>query len=228
MATKKKLGTGPHEKPRVLGDLVKICPLADVRPNTWNPNGMTSFMRTSLREGLRKGWIAAQALTIWGSDEKQNPKNFIIDGEHRWSEAKALGYTEGPMVWFFGITEAKAKALTVELNGKHGDEDPAKLSALIRSVHPDFQGDLGLDLGIEKAEMARYLTVPAPLVLPTAEPPDLSSTSMKMKQLYFNEEQHQEFNRLIRDLNKKFKTANITDATMETMRRAHTAANARH
>lgn len=220
MKTKKK------PTPRIAGTLVKIQPLDSVKPNGWNFNEFTPFMRESLRQGLQTdGWLVSQALLIWGTDEKGRRQNIIIDGEHRWTEARALGFQEGPMVYLERITETEAKALTVKMNHKHGEQDEDRLAAIVRAVQYTVQGDLGLDLGIDKAELTRYLTVPqvAPKATSSAAIP---STSMKMVQLYFDEASHQEFTKLVKALAPKFKTENVTDTTMEIVRRAHSTANA--
>jgi hypothetical protein len=219
--------TAKQQELHTTGDAVQIRPLVDVKPNPWNPNQMTPFMKGSLREGLKTdGWLASQSLLIWGSDEKGKRKGLIIDGEHRWTEAAALGFVEGPMVFLEGMTEASAKALTVKMNQKRGENDKVKLAELIRSVQPDFAGDLGIDLGIEKGEMAKYLVVPQPARADTPEPksPDeVPSTSMKMAQLYFDEARHKEFRQMVKELAAKFGSENVTDTTLEIVRRAHSA-----
>ena len=69
------------------------APIDTVKPNDWNTNTMTTHMKGSVRHGLKNdGWIRSQRILVWRTDEKGNVKNIIIDGEHRWVEAKASGY----------------------------------------------------------------------------------------------------------------------------------------
>lgn len=80
---------------RVVGEVV-MRPLSDVQKNSWNPNRMTDFMKESLKQGLLSdGWLKSQSLLIWGTDDKGERRDVIIDGEHRWSAASELGFQIG-------------------------------------------------------------------------------------------------------------------------------------
>ena len=47
-------------KVRIVGE-VELVALDKVRPNGWNPNRMTPFMKESLRTGLETdGWLSSQ------------------------------------------------------------------------------------------------------------------------------------------------------------------------
>ena len=49
---------------------VVLKSLQSVSPNDWNPNRMTPHMQESLSYGLHTdGWLASQALLIWGKDD---------------------------------------------------------------------------------------------------------------------------------------------------------------
>lgn len=93
---KKKVATPPPSN--IVGEVVRRA-LNTVKPNPWNPNVMTVFEKESLKNGLLvDGWMSSQALLIWGTDEKGKVHNLIIDGEHRWTAATDLKFSEGPMV----------------------------------------------------------------------------------------------------------------------------------
>ncbi len=127
-----------------------LRPLDSVRPNGYNPNVQAPHVYASLLHGLQTdGWLASQALLVWGTDEGGSPVNLIIDGEHRWRAARDLGMTEGPMVFLHGVTAAKAKALTVAMNQRRGEFDEEGLSALLHSLDqaPGVEA-LSLDLGL--------------------------------------------------------------------------------
>lgn len=125
----------------------QIVDLDSVRPNTWNPNRFTAFLAKSLEHGMRvDGWIPAQAMLIWGKDEHGAEQNIIIDGEHRWKAAQAIGLKQGPATYLDGITEAQAKAYTIKLDQKRGTHDEALLSGLLSSL--DDVPDLDLLLGV--------------------------------------------------------------------------------
>jgi hypothetical protein len=127
----------PPPAARITGSMV-LAPLNGVKPNNWNPNRMTEFQVASTRDGLmRDGWLAAYALLVWGTDEKGRERNIIIDGEHRWRIACELGFTEGPMVFLHGVTEKRAKEMTIELDNKRGRFDNVALRDLIVDIGVD-------------------------------------------------------------------------------------------
>ena len=237
MATKKKAAETPLAKESVQAKVVGSAvtrKLADVKPNTWNPNAMTPFMKESLREGLKTdGWLASQALLIWGTDEKGKLKNIIIDGEHRWTVAGELGIVEGPMVFLDKLPEAKAKALTIKMNQKRGEMGDKKLGELIREIQFDLgAGDLSLTLGFEQDSLMSYLAVPAQLGLaPTTTPDgpatpaqDIPASGVRMVQLFLNEDTLAEVQKLSKDLAAKYDTKNQSDTILEALRRAHAVA----
>ncbi len=234
MTTKKKLDTGPREKPHVLGDLVKITPLADVRPNTWNPNGMTPFMKASLKHGLqRDGWLLSQALTIWGTDEKGRRKNIIINGEHRWTVGNELGFKLVPMCFLEKITENEAKRLTVALNRKRGENDPRRLGEVLRAIQYELpEGDMSMTLGIEQPDLMKLLAEPAaPIPQPEVPagkgrdelPADIPASGVRMVQLFFDEAQHREFDKLVKSLAQTYRITDATATVLEAVRRVHAA-----
>lgn len=157
MAAKKKAAKA-ETKATVRGE-VTMRPLSDVKPNPWNPNRMTDAEKRSLEHGFKEdGWLASMALTIWGKDDKGVVRNLIIDGEHRWHAANALGIKEGPMTFVDGLTEAQAKALTVKLDRKRGSFSETALSALLQEIVPQMDRNLaGLSLGFGDSELAALL-----------------------------------------------------------------------
>ncbi len=208
---------------RMVGGAVKLLPIGDVKPNGWNPNRMTAFMRRSLKQGLiADGWLLSQSLLIWGSDRKGRKKNLIIDGEHRWTVAQEIGFVEAPMVFLHRITEAEAKALTIKMNQKRGEFDEDELGTLIRSIQSESGTELVHGLGIEDAQLARLLVEP---IIDTDEPADSppsvdgTEAHVRMVQLFFNKEQHEEYLARVKALAAGFGTKNVSDTSLEAMRR---------
>jgi ParB family chromosome partitioning protein len=214
----------PPVRAQLVGKVV-LKPLDSVNRNPWNPNQMTPFEKQALRHGLEKdGWLVSHALTIWGHDENGVVKNLIIDGEHRWEAAKQLGMKDGPMVFLNGLTESAAKMLTVKLDQKRGRFNEDRLGALLQSVQADLNLDTqSLDLGIAPEDLSDYLRVeeePNPVI---GELPSGQKASVKTVPLYFKPEEHEAFNRLLKDLAGRFQTLNATDTVFEAVRRAHAA-----
>ncbi len=144
---------------------VELLPLDSVRPNGWNPNVVPPHIMASIRAGfLEDGWLVSQALLVWATDEHGAEKNLIIDGEHRWECARAVGMTVGPMVRLRDLKEVDAKALTVKLNQKRGDWDPTGLAELLADIgrtNPVVPDIAALSLGFSVTEMQAILGAPA-------------------------------------------------------------------
>ena len=110
-----------------------------VSANPWNPNEMTDDMRRAARESIdRFGFIDPITVRPVGKGRYQ-----IIDGEHRWEEAKAAGHKTVPAI-VLSVTEAEAKKLTVLLNEIKGSADLPKLGSLLSEIRsePDFETGL--------------------------------------------------------------------------------------
>jgi hypothetical protein len=209
----------PPPKAALVGKTV-IRPLDEVKANPWNPNKMTAFERESLKHGFRTdGWIVSQALLIWGKDDRGKQRNLIIDGEHRWDAARELGMPEGPMVFRDGLNEAQAKALTIKLNQKRGRFDEDMLSVVLHDINDTLDIETrSLDLGIPEEELGVYFEEAGP---PQGALPSGQASHVRQIQLFFNEQTHEEFVRLSKELAMKMRTTNVTDTVLETMRRAH-------
>jgi hypothetical protein len=149
----------PRRSKRKLVGEEGFAALDTVKPNTWNPNRMTAMQRSALRWGLiNVGWLKSQKLLIWRTDENGKTKNIIIDGEHRWDEATKLGgFTEVPMVYLDGLTEAQAKKYTLRFIYNHGDPDINEVTALLKSMNIDDLGTASLEIGVDSEFLKRAL-----------------------------------------------------------------------
>lgn len=228
-ATPRKSQPPPAKGKGLVGKVI-IDDLSHVTKNDWNPNRMTPFERQSLRHGLEKdGWLVSHALTVWGTDEKGKAKNLIIDGEHRWEEARALGMTKGPMVYLEGLTLSQAKQLTVKLDSKRGRFDEDALGVLVRSIQEDLNLETqSLDLGIEASLFDDFLRIEEVLPeAPVMQLPAGQKAAVKTVPLFFQPKQYEEFMRLCQDLSVKYQTQNSTDTVVEAVKRAHAVATAK-
>lgn len=166
-------------KVRVTGKQV-IAKLDTVKPNPWNPNQMTEFQIESTRQGLiDEGWVAAYALLIWRTDNHGVVKNIIIDGEHRWRIARDVGFKEGPMVFIDGITEAKAKEMTVAFDNKRGKFDQTRLRDLVLSIAIAEDPKLAFRLGFDDLTFAGILEN-----VPTLAPEDFAEVTINAETHY--------------------------------------------
>ena len=153
----------------IRGEVV-VRALSTVKPNGWNPNVMTDEMKASLVHGLQEdGWLASQALLIWGSDQDGSEMNLIIDGEHRYRAALEIGMENGPMVVLDGLTEGEAKALTIKMNQKRGDWNTDSLAALLKDIAASSEDGLtGVSLGFGEEELMKLLATPEPEIAAVA------------------------------------------------------------
>lgn len=209
---------------RVVGKVV-LRKLADVRPNSWNPNRMTPTEKAALKHGLRTdGWLISQSLLVWGTDERGKRHDVIIDGEHRWTAAGELGFAEGPMVFLDGLSEARAKALTIKMYTRRGEHAAEPLSELVHELVGTLDvPDLGLELGFGAEQLADILgtNAPASSASPSTPPPAPARSSgsrVKQVQLMFNLEQHEQWQAAIGLLSERFGTPNVTDTALAAVR----------
>ena len=227
-------------KVRIVGE-VELVALDKVRPNGWNPNRMTPFMKESLRTGLETdGWLSSQALLVWGKDSSGKARNIIIDGEHRWTAARELGMERGPMVFLEGVSEKAAKALTIKMNQKRGTFDSDGLAALLRDIQADFDGDtaLALDLGIDEDAIMGMLAEPEiilpsdPLETKPAPPPgevvvyNGTHQNFRVVQMFFDVAEYDEFQALVAAAAKQFGTASAADTIYEVVNAANSSHSA--
>jgi hypothetical protein len=158
-ANNEKLKTMIHMRGGEVVGRAVMRKLSEVKANSWNPNKMDDAMMESLKFGLiNDGWLASQALLIWHTDEKGKTQDVIIDGEHRWSAASEIGFVKGPMVMLDGLTEAKAKALTIKMNQKRGEFQKDSLAELMSSLQTELDvSTMGIELGFSDDMVMKLL-----------------------------------------------------------------------
>lgn len=234
---------------RIVGKVV-IKPLKLVKPNPWNPNYMSARTQASMDRGfLTDGWIASQALLIWGKDDTGAVRNLIIDGEHRYDTALRNGLTEGPMVFLDGLSEAKAKALTIKMNQKRGDFNSDELGALLKDLQVDLQvEDLGLDLGFEDEDIMKLIAEDDPVELAAGKPSEHKAEAantqnatiagdevraqdnhIRLVQLFLDKDQHEWLTARLKELAADYKTTDTTKTVIQAIKEVvqiHSAKNA--
>lgn len=111
--------------------------LSEVRPNPWNPNEQSPFVRGKMHRSLRRFGIVKETLVREvGPDKAAGEGNAsvagyeIIDGEHRYEELQGGNIDEMEVRNLGTVTDSEAKQLTVVLNEIKGDPNPRKLSEL--------------------------------------------------------------------------------------------------
>jgi ParB-like nuclease domain len=228
---------------RVRGS-VQTIDLDKVKPNDWNPNEVPAEVMESIRYGFRTdGWIASQALLVWGTDDEGVERNVIIDGEHRWRAARDVGIEAGPAVFLTGVSEVEAKQLTIKLNQKRGDWNQKGLQNLLHDLEIEGVELSALSLGFSDGALMSMLAIeaapldvaerpapggtPAPQATSAADTggagpvaPQVEQSSVRMVQLFLDDTTQPVFLADVHKLADEWGTKNVTDTVLEAIRRA--------
>lgn len=139
---------------------VKYLPISKVKANTWNPNKMNAKTMAKLKADIkRNGFVHPILVRKIKKDEWE-----IIDGFHRWTVLKELGYAEIPAIEA-DMDDTEAKLKTLQLNYMRGSAVPIRLANLIHDLNRTMTlEDLEAALPYEKAELKDSLAL---LKLPT-------------------------------------------------------------
>lgn len=108
-----------------------------MEPNDWNPNEMTPAEFDALGENMDEVDFLDPVLVTfkeWGEDGK--PRFRIIDGEHRWEQAKLTSLKSLPVIYADPdkVPELQQKKQTVKMNVLHGHPNKRKLLDLVEDV----------------------------------------------------------------------------------------------
>lgn len=124
-------------------------------PNAWNPNVQSDFIRERTRRSIVK-FDFVDPITV---RETNSDGTFeILDGQHRWEEAKKLELTEIPYINLGKISDATAKQLTIVLNETKGKFDTIELSNLLNDLKTELSyEELLNDLPYEPEELDSLL-----------------------------------------------------------------------
>ena len=147
---------------------IKLLPISDVIPNSWNPNVMDPKMfekeKASITEFGMVDPITVRYLSLDGKWE-------IIDGFHRYSACKELGHDEILVIDLGDIDDQKAKKLTIIANDLRGQSDPMKLAALVDDLAKTETTDaLSTLLPMSKLELDSLVASMKPYDIPPPPP----------------------------------------------------------
>ncbi len=106
-----------------------FVPIDDVIPNDYNPNSMNTEILEKERKSLIVFGMVRPIIT-----RREGGKHIIIDGEHRWRLLKDEGVETIPIRDLGEISNENAMALTVSVNGIHGNPEYIKLIELVGGI----------------------------------------------------------------------------------------------
>lgn len=168
---------------------------------------------------------------IW----KHKGKNYIADGHQRrvmllqMIENEAYTCPNLPVVYVPAASYAEAKQKVLIITSQYGVFSDEGFDAFIKSNKLKFEEIVSIcnfpdfDFG-DFAEKFLNITTPGGLPEPLPDgSPDMKSGSdgVKQVQLFFGAAQHSEFMQKIDDLAKIYKTDNVTDTVMASIRADH-------
>lgn len=106
-------------------------PVEDLRPNPFNPNRVSAEnelkIRASIeRNGIFKPIIVRQVQATAGYE--------IIGGQHRWEQARELGFKTVPVANLGIISDVRAKEIGLLDNARYGVDDTLSLGAILKEI----------------------------------------------------------------------------------------------
>lgn len=142
----------------------KIVRISRVRPNKWNPNRMSPFSMTKLRENIRTVGFIDPILVRSGNESGPFPDGDyeIIDGEQRYTAAAAENLNKVKVTDLGNVSDESAKVLTITFNDLRGKHDRDALAVIVGELSKLDNGDdfIGL-LPYDEAEIDSLKTLGA-------------------------------------------------------------------
>lgn len=131
---------------------VEYLSVDKIFPNPWNPNVQNEKMFSKELNSIRQFGFVQPILVR--NRKKETVE--IIDGEYRWKAAKALEYTEIPVINLGTVKDSVAQRLTPILNYLKGYPDNIKMAQLVKQLEADEEltlDDIYRDLPFDKDEI---------------------------------------------------------------------------
>ena len=156
------------------GDQFRL-PVTDMEPNDWNPNEMTPAEFDALGENMEEVDFLDPILVTfreWGEDGR--PRYLIIDGEHRWDQARLTGLSDLPVIYADPerVPTLQQKKQTVKMNVLHGRPNKRKLLTLVEDVMEEegkAMEDVAYEMGFVDYDAFQNLIAEARNTLPDEE-----------------------------------------------------------
>lgn len=143
---------------------VQYIPVTDVTPNSYNPNRQGEHEFDLLKRSINEDGFTQPVVAV--KDPNDPSKVVIVDGEHRWRAASALGYKEIPVV-VVPMTPEQARIATLRHNKAKGSHDLELEAQVLRDLEKLGALDWAQEsLMMDDVEIQRLLEdVPAPVAL---------------------------------------------------------------
>jgi ParB/RepB/Spo0J family partition protein len=134
----------------------------DIQPNIYNPNRQSDHDFELLCKSMQEDGFTQPILVVKAGEGSRVPYT-VVDGEHRWRAAQAIGMQQVPLV-VVPMSEVQAKIATMRHNRARGSEDVELSAALMRDLRDLGALDWAADsLSLDDVELSRMLEdIPAP------------------------------------------------------------------
>lgn len=106
--------------------VVEYVPIGSIEPNDYNPNRQSTQDFELLCKSMQEDGVT-QPIVVLRATRK------IVDGEHRWRAAQAIGLESVPVV-FTDMTPEQARIATLRHNRARGSEDVALAAQVLRDL----------------------------------------------------------------------------------------------
>ena len=135
--------------------------VSDLKANDYNPNRQSDHDFELLCKSMEEDGFTQPVVVHEGS--KEVDRDTIVDGEHRWRAAQALGYDEIPIV-YVSMTVEQMRIATLRHNRARGSEDMELTADVLRDLEKLGALDWAQDsLMLDDVELQRLLDdIPAP------------------------------------------------------------------
>jgi ParB/RepB/Spo0J family partition protein len=135
---------------------IEYLPVSDIHPNEYNPNRMSEKDFELLLRSMREDGFTQPVIV-------QRDGHRIVDGEHRWRAAAALGMETLPVV-LVDMTAEQMRIATLRHNRARGSEDIQLSAEVLRDLEKLGALDWAADsLMLSEAEIEKLLAdIPAP------------------------------------------------------------------
>ena len=128
---------------------VKVVPIEQVRPNTWNPKPKGGKAYEKVKQSIATNGLKSTIAV------RENDGYEIIDGEQRWTACLELGFKKILIYNEGEVTDQEAKQLTIWWQ-QQVPFDPMDEAFLVADMADEF-GDLELPYDIEEIEEMKAL-----------------------------------------------------------------------
>lgn len=129
--------------------------ISEISPNPYNPNRQSDHEYEMLQASIKTDGFT-QPVIVQDPDADFLPGH-IVDGEHRWRAADAVGLTEIPVV-YVNFSEEQMKISTIRHNTARGSHDVELEAGILRDLQQLGALDFAQDaLGMSDIEINRLI-----------------------------------------------------------------------